>query len=165
MYLSDHQGDFLHQNNEIVHENKEALHKHALILEVTAQPSCRLLTHKVRCLCDSDTAKAATESNTPLGEASRLPDHTNGSKFNQHHHCFGRSRRNNSEGKALAVWQVHRSRNNRRSLVPAGAEILSEEGSLSLHVNHPAPTSHLSLPAVLLPLINGRDNVGTGLNK
>lgn len=52
-----------------------------------------------------------------------------------------------------------------RSLVPAGAEILSEEGSLSLHVNHPALASHLSLPAVLLPLINGRDNVGTGLNK
>lgn len=52
-----------------------------------------------------------------------------------------------------------------RSLVPAGAEILSEEGSLSLHANHPAPTSHLSLPAALLPLIDGRDNVGTGLSK
>lgn len=48
MYLSDHQSDFLHQNNEIVNENKKALHKHALILEVTAQPSCRLLTHKVQ---------------------------------------------------------------------------------------------------------------------
>lgn len=52
-----------------------------------------------------------------------------------------------------------------QALVTAGAEILSEEGSLSLHVNHPAPTTHLSLPAVLLPLINGCDNVGTSLNE
>lgn len=160
IYLSDHQGDFLHQNNEIVNENKEALHKHALILGVMAQPSCRLLAHKVQQMTQGSMSVCYTweQPSTYLTTPTGLSLTSTIIVSVGHRETIGKAK----------SWRHGRFTGQEtigQALVTAGAKILSEEGSLSLRVNHPAPTTHLSLPAVLLPLINGCDNVGTSLNE
>ena len=136
-----------------------------------AQPSCRLLTHKVQQMTQGSMSvwqwllPRLPLRAIPLEEPSTYL--TTPSSLSLTSTIIVSVGHTETIAKAKSWWcgRFTGQETIGRSLVTAGAEILSEEGSLSLHVNHPAPTTHLSLPAVLLPLINGRDNVGTSPNK